>query len=66
MLVDQWQPMELYPVARGIAWKVREVLDGWTHPGWPGRTCKKPVVESGTGCGRLARCRGGRTSSRSS
>jgi hypothetical protein len=24
---------------------VREVLDGWTHPVWPGRTYKKPVVE---------------------
>ena len=37
-LVDQWQPVELYPVARGLRWKVREVLDGWTHPGWPGST----------------------------
>ena len=44
-LVDQWQPVELYPVARGLRWKVREVLDGWTHRGWPGRTYKKPVVE---------------------
>jgi hypothetical protein len=44
-LVDQWQPVELYHVARGWRWKVREVLDGWTHPGWPGRAYKKPVVE---------------------
>jgi len=42
-LADQWQPVELYPVDRGLRWKVREVLDGWTHPGWPGRTYKKPV-----------------------
>ena len=21
------------------------MLDGWTHPGWPGRTYKKPIVE---------------------
>ncbi len=43
MLVDPWQPVELYPVARGLRWKVREVLDGWTHPGWPGKTYKKLV-----------------------
>jgi hypothetical protein len=24
---------------------VWEVLDGWTHPGWPGKTYNKPVVE---------------------
>ncbi len=44
-LVDQRQPVDLYHVARGLRWKVREVLDGWMHPGWPGRTYKKPVVE---------------------
>jgi hypothetical protein len=26
-------------------WQVREVLDGWTHPGWPGRTYQKPVAQ---------------------
>jgi hypothetical protein len=35
----------LYHVARGLRWQVREVLDGWTHPGWPGRTCPKPVIQ---------------------
>jgi hypothetical protein len=35
--------MEPYHVARGWRWKVRDVLDGWTHPRWPGRTHKKPV-----------------------
>jgi hypothetical protein len=44
-LEDDWQLVELYHVARGLRWMVREVLDGWTHPGWPGRTYKKPVVE---------------------
>ena len=31
-------------MARGLRWKVREVPGGWTHPGWPGRTYKKPVA----------------------
>lgn len=44
-LGDQWQQVELYHVGRGLRWKVREVLDGWTHPGWPGQTYKKPIVE---------------------
>jgi hypothetical protein len=44
-LEDDWQPVELCYVARGLRWTVREVLDGWTHPGWPGRTYNKPVVE---------------------
>jgi hypothetical protein len=26
--------------------KAREVLDGWTHPGWPGRTYNKPVHQA--------------------
>jgi hypothetical protein len=33
------------PRGPGLRWTVREVLDGWTHPGWPGRTYNKPVVE---------------------
>jgi hypothetical protein len=44
-LVDDWQPVELYHVAQGLRWTVVEVLDGWTHPRWPGKTYKKPVVE---------------------
>jgi hypothetical protein len=30
---------------RGPRWTVREVLGGWTHPGWPGKAHSKPVVE---------------------
>jgi hypothetical protein len=41
----KWQPVELYHVAPGLRWTTLEVLDGWTHPGWPGRTYKKPVVD---------------------
>jgi hypothetical protein len=44
--MDQRQPVELCHVARGLRSKVREVLDGWTHPGWPGRTYKKPVHQA--------------------
>jgi hypothetical protein len=44
-LEGDWQPVELYHVAQGLRWTVREVLDAWTHPGWPGKTYKKPVVE---------------------
>lgn len=48
-LEGDWQPVELCYVARGLRWTVREVLDGWTHPGWPGKTYNKPVTKSGTG-----------------
>ena len=44
-LEGQWQPVALYHVARGLRWQVREVLGGWTHPGWPGRTYQKPVAQ---------------------
>jgi hypothetical protein len=44
-LEDEWQPVELYYVARGLRWAVWEVLDSWTHPGWPGKTYRKPIVE---------------------
>jgi hypothetical protein len=44
-LEDDWQPVELCYIARGLRWTVREVLDGWTRPGWPGKTYNKPVVE---------------------
>jgi hypothetical protein len=44
-LEDDWQPVELYYVARGLRWTVREVLDGWIHPGWPGKTNQKPVIQ---------------------
>jgi hypothetical protein len=44
-LGDEWQPVSLYHAALGFRWKVREVLDGWTHPGWPSRTYKKPIIE---------------------
>jgi hypothetical protein len=44
-LEDEWQPVELYHVAQGLRWTVLEVLDGWTHPGWPGKTYQKPIVE---------------------
>jgi len=44
-LGDQRQPHELYHATRGLRWKVREVLDGWIHPGWPEKTYNKPVVE---------------------
>jgi hypothetical protein len=30
-LADQWQPVELYQVARGLRWKVRQALGGWMH-----------------------------------
>jgi hypothetical protein len=56
-LEDDWQPVELCYVARGLRWTVREVLDGWTHPGWPGKTYNKPVTEKRTGCACSARCR---------
>jgi hypothetical protein len=45
ILEDQWQPAAFYHVAQGLRWQVREVLDGWTHPGWPGRTYQKPAVQ---------------------
>ena len=45
-LVDQRQPAELCHVARGLRSKVRKVLGGWTHPGWPGRTYNKPVHQA--------------------
>ena len=35
-LEGQWQPVALYHLSRGLRWPVREVLGGWTHPGWPG------------------------------
>jgi hypothetical protein len=44
-LEDDWRPVEFYHIARRLRWTVREVLDGWTHPGWPGKTYKKPVAE---------------------
>ena len=44
-LEGHWQPAALCYVARGLRWTVREVLDGWTHPGWPGKTYNKPVTE---------------------
>ena len=44
-LKDEWQPVALYHVARGLRWQVRAVLHRWTHPGWPGKTYNKPVVE---------------------
>jgi hypothetical protein len=44
-LEGDWQPAALCYVARGLRWTVREVLDGWTHPGWPGKTYNKPVTE---------------------
>jgi hypothetical protein len=44
-LEGQWQPVTLCHVARGLRWQVREVLDGWTHPGWPGRAYQKPVAQ---------------------
>jgi hypothetical protein len=30
-LADQRQPAELYQVARGLRWKVRQALGGWMH-----------------------------------
>jgi len=44
-LDDEWQPVALYHVTRGLRWQVREVLDDWTHPGWPGETYQKPVPQ---------------------
>jgi hypothetical protein len=61
-LEGQWQPVALYHVARGLRWTVREVLDGWTHPGWPGKTYQKPVIQKQYRCVSSARCRGGQTS----
>ena len=37
--------MEFYHVILGLWWTVQEVLDGWTHPGWPGKAHKKRVAE---------------------
>lgn len=34
-----------YHVRPGLRWTVLQVLDGWTHPGRPGKMHKKPVVE---------------------
>jgi hypothetical protein len=44
-LEGQWQPVALYHLARGLRWQVREVLGGWTHPDWPGKTYQKPVAQ---------------------
>ncbi len=65
-LEGQWQPVALYHVARGLRWQVREVLDGWTHPGWPGRTYQKSMAQKRYRLRSSVRCRGGRTNSGSS
>jgi hypothetical protein len=65
-LEGQWQPVALYHVARGLRWQVREVLDGWTHPGWPGKTYKKPVIQKRYRLRVFGPLPDGRTSARSS
>jgi hypothetical protein len=44
-LADGWEPRTVHHLGRRLDWTVREVLESWTHPGWPERTYGKPVVE---------------------
>jgi hypothetical protein len=53
----------LYYVARGLRWQVREGLDGWPDPGWPGKTYQKPVIQKQYRLRVSARCRSGLTDS---
>jgi hypothetical protein len=65
-LEDDWQPVQLCSVARRLRWTVREVLDGCTHPGWPGKRYNKPVVEKRYRLRVFGRCRADRISTASS
>ena len=40
-----WLPYEVRHARLGLRWTVLEVLQAWTHPGWPEQTYRKPVPE---------------------
>lgn len=44
-LADGWEPRRVHHLALGLDWEVIEVLESWTHPGWPRQTYRKPVVQ---------------------
>jgi hypothetical protein len=44
-LADGWEPRRVHHLGLGLHWEVLEILESWTHPGWPRETYKKPVIE---------------------
>jgi len=45
VLSDGWEPSKVHHLALGLNWEVLEILESWTHPGWPRATYQKPVIE---------------------